>query len=392
MIVTMFGSGILYMPCAFLSVGWLQGIFIFAFVVFYTGLTMFFLCDSCIELKQDNQTFYSVCTAAYPILGPIADFLVALVGIFGSLAYIIIISNTLSSAFNIKEHRMYVVIAIGVTVFLISFPKNLSALTWASYLSISSVIFLSVFVLYLFIINHSNIPSSDIKYFNKDYTNGISLLLFAVGCQQAMINVHSKLKDKSVANSLKLILIACIFGPLLYLAVGLFGYFAIGKESGESVIEIVTKQTNIRQALLAKNSKNKYLIYFIVIMYSVTLLCSCAFQLNPSKISIGSLITKISGASEDRFSTSLFHFILTFIIISVNTFVSINLTDPGFVVSLVGAICSNGICYIIPSITFHAITKNFESLKPAALSVVMIGTVNLIFSTFKIIYDKIQSN
>merc|ERR1711962_1207258 len=100
------------MPNAFFCLGWGVGLCTFFFISFPTFLTMYFLALSASESKKEEPTYFSVCTQAYSILGPIADFFIVLIGTSACLAYVMLIKKNFCSLFELEEYKYYVVAAV----------------------------------------------------------------------------------------------------------------------------------------------------------------------------------------------------------------------------------------------------------------------------------------
>lgn len=379
MIVTMFGGGILMMPSAFFAIGWLQGTCIFTIIVLFTGLTMYFLCSAAMKsAKKNDLSYYSVCTDAYPFLGPLADFFITFLSIASPLAYLGLVTDSLSRLFLIENYRIFVLMGVAVLSFLLSSQKDLSSLRWASYLSVTSVICLSIFVMYIFKLNHVN---TTVKTFSTDYSNSIGQILFAVGCQQNMVSVYSQLRNRSLSSIIQLIFMTCLIGPLLYFMVGFFGYYGMGEESKNDLLEILTKSdSKIQKLLYSQGQFQKILVHMVVIAFDITLLVSTAFQINPGKKSIGNLLHKFAGFSQTSINSTKFHLISTFMIVAFGVILNAFEVDTQLVVSLVGGIACNGICYILPSLAFIGTNKK-SPLKPLAVITAMLGISSLLYIT-----------
>lgn len=374
---TMFGVGVLYLPLIYYSLGWVQGLVLFAVVAAATTLTMYLLGVAAIESEDPHPTYYSVCVRSFRFMGPLADFTILLCCFFCCMTYLTFITNTVH--FEIKQAvpKVAIMVAAAFFVFLLAVQKDLSSLRIASFISVSSIVYLACFVVYVFLVNRGNVT---VVKFNKDYSTGLSNLLFALGCQQNMVAVYSQLKDNSRAGVLKVAIGAMLMGGLLYMVIGLLGYFGLGEAATTNILELLTNDSSsVRKMLLERGAANEYAIRACDWLFIVTLSCSFAFQSHPARTALTNILKQFVGVKKEVLASNRYRYIATSAYIALICVIASFEFNRDMIVSYIGATCNNSICYIMPALAFIGLVKRSTVLRPIAYVVVLLGVVSMIY-------------
>ncbi|ELQ74648.1 Amino Acid/Auxin Permease (AAAP) Family [Trachipleistophora hominis] len=377
MMNTMFGVGVLYLPLIYYSLGWVQGLVLFVMVASVTALTMYLLGVAAIESEDPHPTYYSVCSRSFRFMGPCADIAILLCCFFCCMAYLTFITNTVH--FEIKEAvpKPVITVIAAFLVFMLAVQKDLSSLKIASFVSVASIVYLACFVVYVFVVNRENVT---VLKFNKDYSTGVSGLLFALGCQQNMVAVYSQLKDGSRAGVLKVAIGATLMGGLLYMAIGLFGYFGFGEAATTNILRLLTdRDSDLCKMLLKRNSVNKYAIRACDWLFIVTLSCSFAFQSHPARVALNNILRKFVGVKKEVLASNKYRYIATGTYVALICIIACFQVDCDKIVAYIGATCNNAICYIMPALAFIGLVKRSTVLRPIAYAVVALGAIGMIY-------------
>lgn len=413
LVTTMFGGGILFLPASIFHMGWLPASALFFITVIFIGLTMYFLC-ACAEIiqkrkaadkegEQDSSgliTYAEVMKKSYSFLSPVIDLLVSSLGFLACMTYVSLITKSLVGLFDCEKYRIFVLAGLVILVFFLGVNKDLSSLAWASYLSIGCVCSLTLLIIYIFALNlmksgnvldvtaqnlKDNITSLEYKVSGKmidinNFGKSFGYIIFAMACQQNMLSVYSQLSDKN--DTFKTILLACFIGPLIYYLVAMFGYFGIGEESKTSVLSLLSdSKSHLVCKLAAQGKAVEWITKAVVFMFCVVLTCSCAFQLNPAKISVANLINLIpmSGKKGSRVNSEndentesdqkkstiydkmVYHIVTTFVVCVLVFLLNIKQLPIEIVVSLIGAVAGNCISFIFPAVAYYGVASKNKS-------------------------------
>lgn len=377
MMNTMFGVGVLYLPLIYYSLGWVQGLFLFAMIAAVTTLTMYLLGVAAIESEDPHPTYYSVCVRSFRFMGPLADFTILLCCFFCCMAYLTFITNTVHCEIKQAVPKAAITVAAAFLVFLLAVQKDLSSLRIASFVSVSSIVYLACFVAYVFLVNRGNVT---VVKFNKGYSTGLSGLLFALGCQQNMVAVYSQLKDNSRSGVLKVAIGAVLMGGLLYMAIGLFGYFGFGEAAMTNILKVLTDDSSsVRKMLLERGAANEYAIRACDWLFIVTLSCSFAFQSHPARTALTNILKQFVGVKKEVLASNRYRYIATSAYVALICVIACFEFDCDTIVSYIGATCNNAICYIMPALAFIGLVKRSTILRPIAYAVVLLGVAGMIY-------------
>lgn len=369
---TMFGVGVLYLLLIYYSLGWVQRLVLFAMIAAVTTLTMYLLGVAAIESEDPHPTYYSVCVRSFRFMGPLADFTILLCCFFCCVAYLTFITNTVNC-----EIKQAVTVAAAFLVFLLAVQKDLSSLRIASFVSVSSIVYLACFVAYVFLVNRGNVT---VVKFNKGYSTGLSGLLFALGCQQNMVAVYSQLKDNSRSGILKVAIGAVLMGGLLYMAIGLFGYFGFGEAATTNILKVLTDDSSsVHKMLLERGAANEYAIRACDWLFIVTLSCSFAFQSHPARTALTNILKQFVGVKKEVLASNRYRYIATSAYVALICVIACFEFDCDTIVSYIGATYNNAICYIMPALAFIGLVKRSTILRPIAYAVVLLGVAGMIY-------------
>lgn len=383
MLNTMFGVGVLFLPRIFFALGRLQGMFLFFLIAVITALTMYLLSLAAIATEEKKPTYYSVCSSSFSFMGHLADVTILICCLFCCITYLTFITNLVCSEINEiwpKTAGLPKAVISGTfafLIFLLAVQKDLSSLRIASLISISSIVFLSGFVFYMCFVNYKN--TTTLK-FNNNYALGLSDLLFALGCQHNMVAVFSQLKDKSKSGVLKVAMLATFLGGVIYMTIGMCGYFAIGSLADKNILDIISdKDSIIRKNLISKGKVVEYAMKACKWLFTITLCCSFAFQSHPARTSLNNLLRTFGGIKPEVINSTKYRVAATSAYVTTICIVTCFKLNVNLIVPFIGATCNNAICYIFPALAFIGLVKSSRILRPIAFSIVLLGVVSMIY-------------
>merc|ERR1711953_246863 len=373
---TMIGVTVLFLPRIFFSLGWALAIIAFIVIGKLSIFTMYLLCLTAIETKQENPSYFSVCASSIKQLGPVADLIISISCFFIATAYLNVITSIFASIIGPKTKEYVITIACSIIIFLIAVQRSLSNLKFISVILAASMCCVAGFLFYCLTLDHKNTTT---KPFNNLYATGFSDLVLALSSQQNMPAIYSQLRNKTQKASLKTATYAVILAVSLYSILGIVGYLAFGKEARYDIMYILTNDNSeIRKMLLQKNELNRMLISGCSILFAVALIGSYAFQLHPARSSVSNLIS-IWASKNNLSKRSGFRILFTFSFISLSCIITCLKVKTKMILKFTSSTCCTSICYILPSVAYLSSNKNGFKLSTFAYLVVFLGIISMIF-------------
>ncbi|KAM0677410.1 hypothetical protein BDAP_002094 [Binucleata daphniae] len=306
-------------------------------------------------------TYYNVTHSYFPLFATLVDLCMVVQGVGSCLTYVVALSKWIPLILDKEINPIFIIIGVVFPLYFLSLRKNLSALKYASYLSVASVFYLLILCVYycftLFTVSDNTLERKPLQKYNNNYYQAIGTIIFAMGCHQNIVQVFSELQNKSVGQITLVSLFCIIAGTFIYLTIGLCGYFAVGSGIERSILEVLSENKDIN-SYMSQNTFDKggYLIKIGLVAFVCVMLCAFPMQMHPARDAATNMLCKInaikkklgSGAKVDK---------LKMIITTVFTlFVAIIAMIPNLnyssVMGVIGATATNAITYIFPSIVF----------------------------------------
>ncbi|KRH94879.1 Amino Acid/Auxin Permease (AAAP) Family [Pseudoloma neurophilia] len=391
MVTTMFGGGILFLPSAVYAIGWIPHTVLFLIVTFFIGITMYFLGACALYKGKDTITYFEVLETAYPILGPIIDGFIFAMGVGANFVYISCIVKLLCQLFNCAQYQNYILAAVTLCAFALAVNKDLSALAWASYLSLACVVALSFFVIFIFFINKQHCVAQSFQKDNFNFSSAFGKICFAMACQQQMCSVYSSLKDNSRKNVLLVVGLATLIGPSIYYAVSMFGYFGMGNEAVKSILDAMADtKTQVYKSIREHSRIADIISKTITGGFCISLICSCAMQLNPAKASLANLLAKYKILKKETSVSMKYHIVITAVVYIICFLANFLGLKADTLVDFIGAFAANCISFIFPALAFFGTLKK-SNLRTFSLFTAFLGVVTMVYSVFNCVKGIMKS-
>lgn len=354
------GSGILGLPYAFASAGWILGYILIVAAACSTTLSLHLLAI-CSTKVTPPASFYRVTEATIPQFTFLVDAAVASMCFGVGVSYLIVIGGLMpdvcdffGAASSPWLHREIWVILGFAVVAPISCFKTLDALKYTS----AAAIFFVAFIACLIVVYASdpNLPPCDDDghpnddtacvgsmksiVFNIDTMRVLGVFVFAYSCQMNIFPVVNELKRPTIRRFDRVIYLSIGTACSLYCIVAGAGYATYG-DAVES--NILISYPNTATTSVAR------IFVSLLVAFSYPLLC------NPGRNSMMSLWAlqdkegaPLSAAAEQ------FRFMVTTAIFLLGSFgVAMVLDDLGVVLALIGATGSTVITFILPGAAYY---------------------------------------
>ncbi|KAM0673049.1 hypothetical protein GVAV_003541 [Gurleya vavrai] len=316
-----------------------------------------------IEKSADIKiSYYNVTNAYSPFLAILVDICLISQGVGSCLTYTIALKKWIPLLFNKEINGVVIVLIITAPLYILSMKKNLSSLKYASLLSVGSVIYLLILCVYYSFI-FRNVSSSELKTeplvaYDTNFYQAIGIIIFAMGCHQNIVQVFSELENQTVKEITLVSLFCIISGSLIYLIIGLCGYFIAGGGINVAILEILSTHEGIRNYIFENTfDKNGYAIKIGLIAFVCVMLCAFPMQMHPARDSFVNVIIKNNYLkrkvnSNPEYVLKLKRIITTIFCVLIAGTAMIPNIKYGAIMGLIGATATNAITYIFPSIVY----------------------------------------
>ncbi|KAL1924970.1 uncharacterized protein VTP21DRAFT_4624 [Calcarisporiella thermophila] len=367
---TILGTGMLAMSSAIASVGWLSGGILICFSGFASGLGLYLLSRCAARTEGRHSSFYAVSKLTFPRGAVFFDLAIALKCFGVSISYLIIIGDIMSHMFphslgySLFNDRRFWIAIFMLIIAPLSFFKRLDSLRYTSFIALSAAAYLLFIVVYYFFVPTSGLHGEAEKNIqavriSTNFFTNLPIFVFAFTCHQNCFSVYNELKDNSRSNMLRVIATAITSSTMMYLLIGLLGYFSFGNDVRPNIIMMYPT------SLITKIGQ-------ICICVLVTL--SYPLQAHPCRASLNQVLRFRSADSEQFKSantpSSLKHSLITAGILLSSFSIAISVSKLDLVLSFVGSTGSTMISFILPGLFFWKLHEN-ESHPSKSLSILL---------------------
>ena len=236
LVTTMFGAGLLDLPTGFAKLGnafapvalLLVGLVTFASLVFLTYSA---------EASQ-LFTYSELCKEVGKPLSVLLDCSVVCVCYGATLGYGILLANYAGGlipkiAENVYLNRAVVGFPLLAPLFFLANLKSIEKLRFVTWLTVVATFTVALELLYYkfiakFKFDEGNLGSGLPNAGKREYTSGISSIIFSLGCQQSVVPAYAGLRNRSFRSSIIMAALACTFGLCIYGTVGMVGFGIFG--------------------------------------------------------------------------------------------------------------------------------------------------------------------
>ena len=374
---TIVGGGILALPFAFSTCGFLLGSL---FLLVFGGASWFglHLLSSCALKIGLPGSFRTITTAALPNWAASVDIVVAFKCFGVACSYLVIVGDTLPPLVRlaggsgwIADRRVSVLLGSSCMLPL-CYLKKLDGLKFTSTLSLVFVSFLTcVIIMAAFLPSLGASKDSSTDAVNEDralvlFTSttlpSLTVFIFGFTCHQNIIPLANELKNPQ-QGAIDIVSGASIaLAMLVYFSVALAGYAAFGDRVGSDVLTSLSDKAP--PVVIAR-----FFVAMLVI-FSYPLQCfpsrQCAFT-------AAAALWPATMGHED--SANNFHWGFTTLFVLCSTAIALAVTDLGVVLSVVGATGSTMVTYVVPGAAYFFLFPHKHLKRTLALGHLCAGLV-----------------
>ncbi|KAI4292333.1 hypothetical protein PAPHI01_1607 [Pancytospora philotis] len=265
-VVSSFGTGILYMPASFRLLGYAYALVAISLVGLLTYFTLYALAYAALVKEGAQDVAYAGLAGLFSprlrravevtLVGSNAGIAVALVRYFCRSA------SSASAALGISPaaDTLYrpVLCAVAVALVLICRRDTVRMRKHIVRTSLAGVLYYLALAVY-YALAHGKDTAQLVARSTDDLCAGFIRFVFALHCQFSFPSIFSEMADKSAASVSQVCALASAAVVLVYAASGFFGYKAVGAEiGGQQILEVFNDRSSSFMQHVMKNSFDKY--------------------------------------------------------------------------------------------------------------------------------------
>lgn len=369
------------MPFAYKS----NGVFLGTLIILFAGLTagygLLLQGISSRFVPKGTASFFSLSSKTYPSLAVLFDVAIVIKCFGVGVSYIIIIGDLMpqiiesigvSSSGVLLDRRLWVLISFGI-VGPLCFLRKLDSLKYTSVVALISVGYLVLIVVGHFVLGDTLDERGPINLLEPDKLSSVlsslPIIIFAFTCHQNMYSVLNELALPTDKNIEQVIGISVGSSGLLYILVGLCGYFSFGNNVGGNIISMYP--FNIFSTI-------GRIAIVILVIFSYPLQC------HPCRASLNHVIhwfseklkqkdqrlldpSESSSGENDEHGTPFVpletpKFIaLTSVILILSLFTALSVTSLELMLAFVGSTGSTSISFILPGVFGYSLLGHADA-------------------------------
>ncbi|WUR02161.1 putative amino acid transporter [Vairimorpha necatrix] len=373
LVTTMLGTGITFMPYAFNSIGYNFSFLILIFVSFCTFISL--LCISHVvkisPLKK--HTYLSISKDISKFMYYFVNISLFCNCFFSNVSFYRFLTDILIEIFPFSKWlkldqeytRKIIALLISPLLLYLSLKKDLVNLKVQSWISTFSVSFLALLIIFYSLFFGSSIYKSDILPFNYNFKYAVPFFLPSMICENSMVEIVQKLRDKSWKNLIFISLTTSLCGSFLYGMVGYCGYIVFGnKIQGHFVKELYESNSKIN-VFMRTQSFDKYNVLSKLAVYSMAIVLVSGFPIQMISVSnvFMQFMRKENKNDKKRSYVTFCLFLLCFLLVLIEN-LKIKLIKR-----VSGAIFSSSVGLIHPFIYYFCLseTKGIYSVVPRCI-------------------------
>ncbi|WFD36071.1 hypothetical protein MCUN1_002942 [Malassezia cuniculi] len=392
---TIIGAGMLALPHAFASTGWLLGSLLILLCAVTTayGLHLVKRCEQ--RLGFQATSFYDMTLHAMPKAAWWFD-LIIVVKCYGvGVSYLLICSHLMpqvvlsfAHAFGSDRsdvHGLLMSSGVWSVIFVaalspLCFLRRLNSLRGVGYVNIVAVAYL-LLIMIVYALSPEllkELPTGgDARaiVLSPDILKVFPVIVFAYTCAQNIIPVYNELEDDSASTADQVVGISIGISALVYLVVAIVGYFSFGSFAPDNIISMYP-DTSLFVCF------GKLSVIFLTLTSYPLQLYPCRGALNkvlyPPEIRLpteeegerSSLVNVHQGHSDDPvdFPNTRWNIMTVAIMIS-GVALSLVVRDLSLVLGVVGSFGSTAISFILPALLYTTLYPDKEELHYKAAKV-----------------------
>ncbi|XP_057436001.1 amino acid transporter AVT1I-like [Lotus japonicus] len=351
------GVGILSIPFALASGGWLSLIllFVIAVVTFYTGL----LIKNCMDKNANIRTYADIGELAFGKIGRLTVTISIYTELFlVSTGFLILEGDNLSNLFHIGEiqvaglaigRKHFFVVLVALVILPTVFMNNLGLL---SYISASGVFGTGIIILsILWTATFDGIgfhQKGTLVHWNGIPT-AISLYTFCFGAHSLFPTLYNSMRNKHQFSSV--LLVCFILATIGYASMAIIGYLMFGGE--------VESQVTLNLPLDKISSR--------IAIYTTLAnpICKYALMITPIKIALKDLLPR-------RYKNKVTDILVSTILVISTVIIALTIPFFGYLMSLVGALLNVTTSILLPCLCYFKISQSYKKFRFETIAIVVI--------------------
>ncbi|KAM7104324.1 putative sodium-coupled neutral amino acid transporter 11 isoform 1-T1 [Molossus nigricans] len=356
------GSGIIGLPYSMKQAGFPLGILLFFWVSFVTDFSLVLLIKGGTLSGTDSYQSLVNKTFGFPgyFLLSVLQFLYPFIAM---ISYNIVTGDTLSKVFqripgidpgNVFIGRHFIIVLSTVALTLpLSLYRDIAKLGKISFISTVLTTTIVCFTVVRVISLSPHIPKTeDAWVFAKpNAIQAIGVMSFAFICHHNCFLVYGSLEEPTLAKWSRIIHVSILISVFISIIFAVCGYLTF---------------TGFTQGDLFENyCRDDNLITFGRFCYGVTVILTYPIECFVTREVIANVFF---GGNV----SSVFHVIITVIIVTIATLVSLMIDCLGIVLELNGVICAAPLIFIIPSACYLKLSEEPRTLSDKIMSCIML--------------------
>ena len=360
---TFIGAGIISLPFAVYEFGYLTGILLTTVAACASCMGLYFFLRVATLFGRESNPFLAA-QITIPWLGYVLDSVICMKSFGVSLSYVLLIGDIMSSFVkgslevensspdlkDLTDPRLWIC-CFMVIIIPLSFLRKMDHLKYSSLLGLVAVVYLLVLAGVTFFVELPSIDfnqASPVREWTFKRLSRFGIFMLAFTCHQNIFPIHNETKDNSV-KSLTILCIICIsIAYLIYVTYGLFSYFAF--------IDAFFLNSSSGGSMFKYYSGTEVPYQVARILFAFLLAFSYPLQVFPFRLSFGRLLSELPCMKERQMNVDVFYVVVTTCFLACTFGIAMLKPNISNILSLVGAMTSTVICYILPSIIFLKLT------------------------------------
>ncbi|KEH34376.1 putative amino acid transporter, transmembrane domain-containing protein [Medicago truncatula] len=374
------GVGIVSIPYALASGGWLSILLLFTIAIAccYTGT----LVKKCMDMDLNIRTFPDIGQHAFGSKGRLMVSIIMNSELYLAVTgFLILEGDNLNKLVpNVQIHLAGLTIG-GTTMFtmvtaLVILPTVLlEDMSLLSYVSAGGALASSIFIVSLLwngAIDGTGFHGKGRVFRWSGIPSAVSLFAFCYSAHPILPTLYNSMRDKSRFYSvLSASFLACTFG---YAAAAILGYLMFGEEVESQVtLNLQTGKLSSRVAIYTTlvNPIAKYALMLTPVINAIKMKVSCNY-----------------------YNKRVTHMIISTSLLVGSLTIAVTIPLFGYLMSLVGALLSVSASILVPSICYLKISgsyKRFGCEMVINYSIIVMGVAIAVFGTYRSLVDIIQN-
>lgn len=338
------------------------------------------------QTEESKISLYNLGTGINVYFGRLILGTIYITGIVACYFYQKFISKVSIAFYNIPESdenydNIYTGIVVGHALILLLFSQiqNLAKISFFTYISVACMSLISISLCVMTAVFKDFRYQNDLSLARTGILQTLVNFIFAMGCQNIVVEIFSKLRVRTKRAFLIIASVASISSATIYGMIGIVGYALFGnnKLKGDIINALLDQKSNIREFIATNHPNFEFLPYLLGVLVITELSISSVFQMASVTRIIRLLMRRYKIADKYVVFTSTFTSIS--LITMINIFVKVGL-ETVFV--LIGSLIYIPMALIFPFVfAYYYLGKISRLIKIASIIIIIFGSVLAILNT-----------